>query len=66
MKIISEGTELFCAERRKDGRTNGHDDANRRFSIPRERLIWRLHQPFRPGVNKYQRLDFLSKFHEIW
>jgi len=43
MKIRPEGTELFRAERREDGRTSGHDDANRRFSQFYERAY--KHKP---------------------
>jgi len=32
MKISPEGAELFHAERRMDGRTDRHDEANSRFS----------------------------------
>jgi hypothetical protein len=31
MKIRSVGAELFHADGRTDGRTEGHDDATRRF-----------------------------------
>ena len=32
MKMRPVGTELFHADRKTDGRTDGHDEANSRFS----------------------------------
>jgi hypothetical protein len=32
MKIRTVGAELFHADGRMDGQTNGHDEANSRFS----------------------------------
>ena len=37
IKIRPVGAELFYADRETDGRTDGHDEANTRFSLSCER-----------------------------